>query len=65
MGLKTHDYLGFPVDPRLPPSHICTIILSSGNYFEFNGIGAPGQGKYGRADQDFGRGKVGWHGRNR
>jgi hypothetical protein len=65
MRLKTLNYLGFPVDPRLPRGHICTIILPAGNYFEFNGIGAPGPEKYGRADQDFGTGKAGWHGRNR
>ena len=65
MRLKICDYLGFPVDPRLPRGHICTIILPATNYFEFNGIGAPGLGKFGRAGQDFGTGKAGWHGRNR
>lgn len=65
MRLKICDYSGFSVDPWLPKGHICTIIPSAGNYFEFNGIGAPGPKKFGRADQDLGTGKAGWHGRNR
>ena len=65
MGMKIGDYLKFPDDPLLPRGLICTIIPLLGNYFEINGIGVSGKGWQGRADPDFGRGKVGWHGRNR